>query len=110
MNKDDKDKIVKDIDFQEEIEVLTLTGIDGNDIEFELIAELEYNEKWYVYLVPVEKIEGLEDDELLIAEVHVDEEGFDTFEFVEEEELLEKLFNEFLELQKQYESDESDKK
>lgn len=52
--------------FDENEELVTLTFDDGTEEVFELIAELDYEGKWYAYLVPQEPSEDFDDDEVLI--------------------------------------------
>lgn len=78
---------------EEEIEnYITLTDDDGNEISFEIIGTVEYEEHLYAVLLPFDD----EDDEVVILEVipgETPEE--DDFVSVNDDELLGKVFEEF---------------
>ena len=66
------------------------------DEEFYHLATLDVDDKWYIDMKPVEKLDDIADDEVLIYEIVEDEDGNDTFAPIEDENQLEKVFNEFL--------------
>ena len=84
-------------ELQEDEEIIVLADEEGKEVEFKHIATLDYEEEWYMYLEPME---GVEDDseeaELVIFHIESDADGNDVFVPVEDEELLDKLFNEFM--------------
>lgn len=84
---DNRDKTYLD----EDDEIVTLTYDNGEKEDFYLIAELDYAEKWYAYLVPVEPDEEFEDDEVLVYEIASDEDGNECFLPVEDDDLVVKL-------------------
>ena len=84
----------KKIDVEEDDETIVMTYDDGTQEEFYLIAQLDYEDKWYAYLQPVEETEDFSDDEVLIMEIAEDEEGNEIFLPVEDDELLNKLIDE----------------
>ncbi|HKL94120.1 MAG TPA: DUF1292 domain-containing protein [Clostridia bacterium] len=63
--------------------------------EFYHLATIDVDKRWYIVMKPVEKLPDIEDDEVLIYEILTDEEGNDYFAPIEDEKLLEKVFNEF---------------
>lgn len=75
----------------EDDEIVTLTYDNGDKEDFYLLAELDYEEKWYAYLVPVEPDEDFAEDEVLVYEIGSDEDGNECFLPVEDDELVEKL-------------------
>ncbi len=64
------------------------------DEEFYHLATLDVDDKWFVVLKPVEKLPDIEEDEVLIYEVRDGDEG-DVFVAIEDEDLLQKVFEEF---------------
>lgn len=64
------------------------------DEEFYHLATLDVDDKWFVVLKPVEKLPDIEEDEVLIYEVRDGDEG-DVFVAIEDENLLQKVFEEF---------------
>ena len=95
------------IEDDEDIVVLHNENTD-KDEEFYHLATLDVEEKWYVVLKPVEKLEDIEDDEVLIYEIVEDEDGNDAFAPIEDENVLEKVFNEFMAEVEKYESGEDE--
>ena len=93
----DKD-FEKDIELEEDLEdaeIVTLLDEEtGKEIDFVTIASLEYEGKLYVFLTPEMPDENIGEDEIVIMEV-VEKDGEETLEFVEDEELLNKLFDAF---------------
>ena len=62
---------------EEEIEIITLTDENGEDMEFEFLDQVDYEGKRYaVLLPPVEDVDGEEneDEEVLILQVEDDRE------------------------------------
>lgn len=60
---------------EEEIEIITLTDENGEDMEFEFLDQVDYEGKRYaVLLPPVEDVDGEEneDEEVLILQVEDD--------------------------------------
>ena len=77
--------------------------------EFYHLATLDVDEKWYVVLKPVEKLPDIEDDEVLIYEIRESDSGEDIFAAIEDEEVLDKVFNTFVEEVEKYDQeDEAD--
>ncbi|MCI8421781.1 MAG: DUF1292 domain-containing protein [Clostridia bacterium] len=82
---------------QEDEEIIVLADEEGKEVEFKHIATLDYEEEWYIYLEPLEGVEeDAEEAEMVIFHIQSDADGNDVFVPVEDEELLDKLYNEFL--------------
>ncbi|MBR1747765.1 MAG: DUF1292 domain-containing protein [Clostridia bacterium] len=88
MNKDNQMTI-----FDENEEFMTLTTEDGEEKDFELLAELDYEGKMYAYLQPTEDDPDYVEDEVYVFELMQDEDGSELVLEVEDEELMEKLVN-----------------
>ena len=56
-------------------EIITLSGDNGEQLDFILAAELEYDGINYVVLKPLDKSLGLEEDEALVFRIDVTPEG-----------------------------------
>lgn len=78
------------------------------DEEFFHLATLDVDDRWYIVMKPVEKLDDIADDEVLIYEIVEDEDGNDTFEPIEDEDRLEKVFNEFIAELEEYEDEEEE--
>ncbi|MBP3309458.1 MAG: DUF1292 domain-containing protein [Ruminococcus sp.] len=84
----------KELDeFAEENEnYITLTDDNGEDISFEILDTLEYKERLFAVMLPFDD----EDDEVVILEILPGEDPeFDDFVSIEDEALLNEVFEEF---------------
>ena len=80
----------------EDDDIITLYNEERDqDEDFYHLATLDVDDRWFVVLKPVEKLPDIEDDEVLIYEVVEGAEG-DVFAAIEDEELLQKVFDEFM--------------
>ena len=71
--------------------IITLNDEDGNEVEFEFLDLIEYNEEEYVILLPVEETE--EAGEVVILKVeHTDSEEEESYIGVEDEDELNTVF------------------
>ena len=68
--------------------------VNDTDEEFYHLATLDVDKRWFIIMKPVEKLEDIADDEVLIYEI-VEKDGQDRFEPIEDEALLNKVFKEF---------------
>ena len=87
---------------EEEIEIITLTDENGEDMDFEFLDLVEYEGKRYaVLLPPVEDVEGEdenEDEEVLILQVEDDgNEENESYVFVDDDDILTAVFDIFKE-------------
>ena len=85
---------------EEEIEIITLTDENGEDMDFELLDLVEYEGKRYaVLLPPIEDVEGEdEDEEVLILQVEDDgTEENESYVFVDDDDILTAVFDIFKE-------------
>lgn len=76
-------------------EIIVMVDEDGKEVEFTHIATLDYNDEWYIYVQPVE-LGDMDEDEMFIFKIEEDENGNDLFTPVEDEDLLDKLYQEYL--------------
>lgn len=87
----------KDLEMGEEMEdngsFITLTDDNGEDVSFEVLDVIDYNECEFAVLLPFEDTE----EEVVILEVIPGEdEETDEFISVEDDEILNEVFEEFL--------------
>ena len=68
--------------------------VNDTDEEFYHLATLDVDKRLFIIMKPVEKLEDIADDEVLIYEI-VEKDGEDRFEPIEDEALLNKVFKEF---------------
>lgn len=80
-------------------EIITLTAEDGTKVDFYEIAVVEHEDELYAILEPASDMEDIEDGEVLIFKIEeTDDEDAeeDVFTVVEDEELLQAVFDEYL--------------
>lgn len=83
---------------EERDEVIVLIDDEGNEVEFEFLTTIDMDEKEYVVLLPIEENntgEDMETEEVVILKIEQDKEGEDTFASIEDEDELNKVFEEF---------------
>ena len=78
---------------EEEESILTLTDENGNDIDFEYLDCIEYRGKEYLVLMPVDTVET----EIVILEVEPVDEENENYLAVEDEKLLNAVYEIFKE-------------
>ncbi len=78
-----------------EDEIVELTTEDGKKLKFYFVGTIEYKGKLYSAFEPAEQIEGIEDDDLIIFELSGDDEETADLLPVEDEALLDEVFEEF---------------
>ncbi len=78
-----------------EDEIVELTTDDGRVLKFYLVGTIEYKGKIYSAFEPAEQMEGIEDDDLVIFELSGDDEETAELLPIEDEALLDEVFEEF---------------
>lgn len=76
---------------QEETEILTLTDENGNDVDFEYLDCLEYQDKEYLVLVPADEAET----QIVILEVEPVDDENENYLAVEDEAVLDAVYGMF---------------
>lgn len=83
--------------------IIELVDENDNPVRFEHIMTLQYEKEDYVLLAPVDPTEDMEDDEVLVLRIDNDENGDEIYVSVEDDEVVQKVFEKYLEI---VESDE----
>ena len=78
---------------EEEISILSLTDEEGNEVEFELIDSVDFEGVEYLILLPPEE----EASEVVILEVEPHPDGTESYLTVDDERVLNEVFNVFKE-------------
>jgi len=78
-----------------EDEIVELTTDDGRTLKFFIVGTIEYKGKMYSAFEPAEEIEGVSEDDLIIFELSGDDEETAELLPVEDEALLDEVFEEF---------------
>ncbi len=83
---------------------IVLYDENNKETEFEQVALIPKDEKIYVILKPVTKIEGVADDEALVFVIdEIDDE--DCLIIVDDEDIITEVFNDFYKLLEEYNED-----
>ena len=82
-------------EIQDMDDVVELKTEDGQVLKFYHLATIEHKKRWFACFQPAEKIEGLEPDEVIIYEI-VGDEGDESLVPVEDEALLDEVYDEFV--------------
>ena len=101
----EKDKI--DVNEEEEEEVITLATPDGEEVDFTELAAVEFEDKLYVIMQPVELFEGMEDDEALVFAVTDENEEDARFDVVSDDRIIDGVFAEYYKLLDEQEAGET---
>ncbi|MBQ6147183.1 MAG: DUF1292 domain-containing protein [Clostridia bacterium] len=70
---------------------------NGQSVDFDLLLTFSYEGKRYAALQPLDEVEGVEDDEIVLLEI-VKENGEEAYRTIDNEILLDEVFREFQEL------------
>ncbi|MGN1372960.1 MAG: DUF1292 domain-containing protein [Candidatus Coproplasma sp.] len=85
---------------------IRLTNEDGTELVFNHVATIPYNQTLYAILAPVSEIEGVNDDEAIVFRVDELEDGESVLVLEEDEEAAMAVFDKYIELWEQSQSDE----
>lgn len=94
-----------DQEFEIQEEIITLVTENGEEVDFIQIAGIEYEDRFYIILQPVELLEGMGEDEALVFEVIEAEEG-NKFEIVMDDDIIDAVFEEYNRLLDEEEAEE----
>ena len=82
---------------EEQNTLIELVDESGNIVKFDLVMTFDYEGKRYAALLPIDTVENVGDDEVVLLEVVKDKNG-DNFVTIDNPVLLDEVFNEFIEL------------
>ena len=86
-----------DEQFEEDDDILMLVDDEGNETRFEHIATLDYDNEWYILLQPEVLDEDMDDEEVIVFKIGTDSEGNDLFVPVEDEKVLDGVYQVYME-------------
>ena len=98
----DRDRTEGTEEFDSEV---TLVDEDGAEVRFEHLMTLEHNGKQYICLAPLEEMEDVDEDEIVILRIDTDEDGNDVYVTPDDEEEIDDVFEKYVEIA---EADEED--
>lgn len=76
--------------------IIVLTDDEGNELECEYLDTVNYKDKNYVVLYPLEQNEDEDDGDVIIFELVEGEDGSEEYVTVEDEDLLDEVFEEYM--------------
>lgn len=85
--------------------IVELVDEEGKNVRFEFLMMLEHEGGNYLLLTPAEEIDGVDEDEVIILKVDTDENGEDVYVSVDDEKLMETLFEKYLTMVENEEDD-----
>ena len=94
-----------ELDMERE-DIVELVDEDGQAVRFEHLMTLEHNGKPYICLVPVDPMEDVEEDELVILRIETDADGNDVYATIEDDAELDEVFEKYLEIAEADEDEE----
>lgn len=97
MSEDLNNEIPENIEGEEVGNIVILNDEEGNEVQFEFLDLVEYNEEEYVILLPVEDEISEEPGEVVILKVESTSEDEESYVSVEDEEVLNNVFEIFKE-------------
>lgn len=97
MNEDFEDEIPENIEGDEVDNIIILNDEEGNEVQFEFLDIIEYDDEDYVILLPIEDEMSDEPGEVVILKVEGTSENDESYVGVEDEEILNNVFQIFKE-------------
>ncbi len=83
---------IENEELEENENYITLTDDNGDEVSFEVVGEVEYQERYFAVMLPFDE----EDDGVVILEIMPsDDEEMGEFLSIEDEELLQAVFEKF---------------
>lgn len=92
----DESELGQDPALDEEDEIVELEDEEGKIAKFRHVATVDYENDWYVFFSPAEELDGLSEDEVIIFKLGADEGGADVFLPIEDDALLDAVYNEYV--------------
>ncbi|MGI6701682.1 MAG: DUF1292 domain-containing protein [Christensenellales bacterium] len=89
----------------DEEDIITLTSEDGEQIDFYHEATIEYEGGTFLFLHPVEEMEEIGEDEVVIFKLVKNDDGEDALEPVEDEALLDRVYEEYVKFVESYDEE-----
>ncbi|MGI6192767.1 MAG: DUF1292 domain-containing protein [Christensenellales bacterium] len=90
------------------ISTVKLTDENGREVTFDHLLTFDYEKRRFIALMPMDEVEGIGEDEVLLLCIEQDENGKDVYVPVENEILLNEAFDRFLELMDELEEEEDE--
>ena len=79
-------------------EPIVLVDGEGNEVQFEQVAVIPYNDRLYCILKPIDEVEGVEDDEAIVFVIDDDDEENPTLTVESDEKTANAVFDKYYKL------------
>jgi len=86
--------------------IVELVDDEGNEVSFEHLMTLEHKGNVYICLAPLEEMEDVGEDELVIMKIQQDAEGNDYYATIDSDDELNEVFEKYLEIAEADEEEE----
>ncbi len=80
------------------ISTVKLTDENGREVTFDHLLTFDYEGRRFIALMPMEEVEGIGEDEVLLLCIERDGNGKDVYVQIDNEILLDEAFDRFIEL------------
>lgn len=87
------------------MEEVVLLDPDGNEVRFDHVMTFKYEGEKYIALLPLDEVDGVDDDEVVLLKIDSSS-GEDKYVTIDNEILLDEVFDEFLSLLEDMDDDE----
>ncbi|MCL2670630.1 MAG: DUF1292 domain-containing protein [Clostridiales bacterium] len=85
--------------------IITLIDENGREVEFDLVLSFDYEKRRFAALFPLEDVENVADDEIVLLEI-IREDGGEIYRPIENEVYQDEVFDAFMELWEEMDEDE----
>ena len=90
------------------INTVQLIDENGREVAFDHLLTFDYEGRRFIALMPMEEVEGIGEDEVLLLCIEQDENGKDVYVQIDNEILLDEAFDHFLELMEEMDESEDE--
>lgn len=80
------------------ISTVRLTDENGREVTFDHLLTFDYEKRRFIALMPMEEVDGIGEDEVLLLCIEQDENGKDVYVQIDNDVLLDEAFDRFIEL------------
>ncbi len=84
----------KEYQFEDD-DIITMVAADGTEIDFIEIADIYYDENYYVIAQPVELLEGMDEDSAIVFKVEETKNGDTNFTVELDDDIVDAVFKEY---------------
>ncbi|MEE1200294.1 MAG: Holliday junction resolvase RuvX [Christensenellales bacterium] len=96
-----------DMEMDNELDnIVELVDEEGNEVSFVHLLTLEHKGHAYICLIPIEPMEDVDEDELVIMRIETDDQGNDVYATIDDNSELDEVFEKYLEIVEAEENEE----